>query len=511
MTEANAATEITEANKGLLRFIEESPSVFHAVQALRTRLEAAGFAYLPEGDAWAARRGGAYYTVRNNSSIVAFRIGENVPELTPAAAIDRSAYHFQIAASHSDSPTFKVKAVPELEGPGEYVRLNVEAYGGTIDNTWFDRPLSLAGRVFVETDGGVESRLLSIDRDLLLIPHVAIHMNRAVNEGVALNRQVDLCPLFSAGSLKKGDFVRMLAEELSKQKAEENGTPTCFADESQDENDRENERFAAHAAPGETRAVSAGGIQGEPAAARPILPEHILGYDLFLVNRQNPTVWGWDDEFVSAPKLDDLQCAFASLQGFLIANNPNVVSVYACFDNEEVGSNTKQGAMSTFLADTLARVNAALGGTEEDCRRALARSFMVSCDNAHALHPSHPELADASNAPRLNGGIVIKEAANQKYTTDAASRAVFSALCRRANVPVQTFANRSDMAGGSTLGNLSNIQASMHAVDVGLPQLAMHSSFETTGAHDTELGIAALAAFYRATLRIEGADRIGIE
>lgn len=460
-----------ERSKELLNFIEDSPSMFHTIHRIGRELEDAGFAYLSETGQWKIEGGGKYYTTRNGSSVIAFQVGRraaeqqslepletaNDPEsngacraeLDTAAAVDGicEGYHFRLCASHSDSPTYKIKNIPELEGPGEYLRLDVEAYGGMIDNTWFDRPLSVAGRVLVKDDegkvGSVASKLLSIDKDLLLIPNVAIHFNREINTGYQYNRQVDLCPLFSAGELKKGDFDRMIAEEL--------------------------------------------GVE----------PEHILGKDLFLVNRQKPVIWGLRDEFISAPKLDDLQCAFASLKAFLASEADRGVNVYCCFDNEEVGSNTKQGAMSTFLPDVLQRINTGLGKTQEEYYQAVARSFLVSCDNAHAVHPNHPEKADPVNRVYMNRGIVIKESANQKYTTDAVSRAIFTDICNAADVPVQHFANRSDSAGGSTLGNLSNTQVSVNAVDVGLAQLAMHSSYETAGAMDTAYAIGALMKFYR--------------
>ncbi|MGN1277695.1 MAG: M18 family aminopeptidase, partial [Floccifex sp.] len=234
----------------------------------------------------------------------------------------------------------------------------------------------------------------------------------------------------------------------------------------------------------------------------------ILGKDLFLVNRQEPVIWGYKDEFVSTPKLDDLQCAFASLKAFLQGKNDHGINVYCCFDNEEVGSNTKQGAMSTFLYDVLKRINIGLSKTEDEFYQAIAKSFLVSCDNAHALHPNHPEKSDAVNRNYLNKGIVIKESANQKYTTDAFSRAVFTQICQNANVPVQVFANRSDMVGGSTLGNLSNTQVSLHAVDIGLPQLAMHSSYETAGIKDTAYAIEALTAYFNSDIEIEEAKGI---
>lgn len=429
---------MNDLNQDMLSFIASSPSVFHTVSTIRKRLDAAGFIRLKEGQRWDIQRGQKYYTVRNDSSIIAFRV--------PAELRN---YHFQLSAAHGDSPTFKIKAEPELSGPGEYLRLNVEAYGGMLDYTWLDRPLSVAGRVLVRDNGRLFSRLLSLDKDILLIPSVAIHMNRSANSGLAFNRQIDLCPLFSAGTMKKGGFDGMLADALD------------------------------------------------------IPVTNIVGKDLYLVNRQPGIVWGWKHEFVSAPKLDDLQAAFASLTGFLSAGECGAITVYCCFDNEEVGSNTMQGAMSTFLPDTLRRLNRALGKSEDEYLAAVAGSFLVSFDNAHAVHPNHPENTDAMNCCYLNKGIVIKENAAQKYTTDAFSRAVFTELCRKAEVPIQLFANRSDSAGGSTLGNLSNTQVSLHAVDIGLPQLAMHSSFETAGSLDTGFAVSALRTYFETRIAFD--------
>ena len=430
-----------DVSKELVEFIQNSPSMFHSNQSIAKILEDEGYTYLPEGSSWKLEKGGHYYTKRNNSSIIAFQIGKELSD-----------YHFQMSAAHGDSPTFKVKSVPEVEGPGEYLRLNVEAYGGMIDSTWFDRPLSLAGRVLVEEGNKAVSKLISIDKDILMIPNVAIHFNRNINDGYKYNRQVDLLPLFSAGDLKKGDFDKMLAEEL--------------------------------------------GVQ----------PEQILARDLFLVNRQAPSIWGYKDEFVSSPKLDNLQCSFSTLKGFIGAENPKAVNVYCNFDNEEVGSNTKQGAMSTFLLDTLKRINTGLGFNEDDYHAAVAKSFLISADNAHACHPNHEEKTDQTNRTFMNHGIVIKEAANQKYTTDAFSQAVFKRICKKAGVPCQNFANRSDIPGGSTLGNLSNTQVSVHALDIGLPQLAMHSTYETAGSKDTLYMIQALSTYFNSNIEIEEAE-----
>lgn len=433
-----------ETAQELIDFIAACPSMFHVIEVVRNQLHEEGFVFLDEARAWDVKPGGRYYTVRNDSSIVAFQVGER-------ALDDPARFRFQLTASHCDSPTFKLKAAPELEGPEGYVRLNVEAYGGAIDYTWFDRPLSLAGRVLVRDGSRIESRLVALDEDVALIPSVAVHLNRSVNEGFAPNRAVDLCPVLSAGEMGPGALDEMLARNLG------------------------------------------------------VDPGCILARDLFLYSRTPGCIWGGAGEFVSSPKLDDLMCAFASLKAFLQARNDACVTVWCCFDNEEVGSNTKQGAMSTLLRDALGRCVRSLGKTEEDYCRALAQSMLVSCDNAHAIHPNHPEKYDGGNRCRLNEGIVVKEAANQHYCTDAFSRAVFVALCDDAGVAHQSFANRSDQAGGSTLGNLSNIQASMHAIDVGCPQLAMHSAYETTGVRDAALAVDALRAFYEADIEIDGA------
>lgn len=471
----DSSTRSTAAEE-LLDFIVESPTMFHTAAAIRARLDAAGFAYLPEGATWDVHAGGSYYTQRNGSSVVAWRVGELVPAPnaeasrsaaaqvaapqgetprgTSAPARDRAPYHFQLTASHSDSPCFKVKTNGELEGPAGYLRLDTEAYGGMMDYTWFDRPLSLAGRVMVREGARIESRLVSLSRDVALIPSLAIHMDGGVNKGFAPNRASDLFPMLSTGDLACGSLDMIIADALE------------------------------------------------------VEPSQIVARDLFLVNRERGRAWGATGEFISSPRLDDLMCAYASLVAFMNGGSARTVSVYACFDNEEVGSETKQGAASTLLADTLSRVNAAMGFGSEDYVRALSASLLVSCDNAHAMHPAHPELADDLNAPRMNGGLVVKEAANQHYCTDAFSRAAFTAMLDDAEIPHQAFANRSNMAGGSTLGNISNMQVSVHGVDVGCAQLAMHSCMETAGAHDVDLAIEALTAFYNADIRIDGADAI---
>lgn len=427
--------------KDLMDFLDSSVTMFHAINECEKVLQRSGFTYLPENEKWNINKG-KYYTKRNSSSLIAFDIAEGD-------------YHFQISAAHSDSPTFKLKDRPVIEANG-YLKLNVEGYGGMINATWLDKPLTLAGRVMVNTDKGIETRLLHIDRDLLIIPNVPIHFNREINKGFAFNNQVDMLPILSAGNLKEADFDNILAKEL--------------------------------------------GIEAED----------ILAKDLYLVNRQKAAIIGFDNELISSGRLDDLECVYTSLRGFVEAENKNHINVFAVFDNEEVGSVTKQGAMSTFLASTLDRVNTALGKSKEEYYRAIAKSILISCDNAHAVHPNHPELFDVKNRPVLNQGIAIKESANQKYTTDAFSRAILKKILEKKNIPYQTFANRSDIAGGSTLGNLSNTVVSMNAVDIGLPQLAMHSAYETAGAKDVGYAFETLKAFFEANIDIKD-DKVAIE
>ena len=427
--------------RDLMDFLDSSVTMFHAINECEKVLQRSGFIYLPENGKWNINKG-KYYTKRNSSSLIAFDIAEGD-------------YRFQISAAHSDSPTFKLKDRPVIEANG-YLKLNVEGYGGMINATWLDKPLTLAGRVIVNTDKGIETRLLHIDRDLLIIPNVPIHFNREINKGFAFNNQVDMLPIFSAGNLKEDDFDNMIAKEL--------------------------------------------GIE----------PEAILAKDLYLVNRQKAAIIGFDNELISSGRLDDLECVYTSLRGFVEAENKNHINVFAVFDNEEVGSVTKQGAMSTFLASTLDRVNTALGKSKEEYYRAIAKSILISCDNAHAVHPNHPELFDVKNRPVLNQGIAIKESANQKYTTDAFSRAILKKILEKKNIPYQTFANRSDIAGGSTLGNLSNTVVSMNAVDIGLPQLAMHSAYETAGAKDVGYAFETLKAFFEANIDIKD-DKVAVE
>ncbi len=411
--------------QSLTAFLDNSVSVFHAVANLEAELKNAGYTRIFENETWSLVPGGKYYLVRGGSAIVAFRIPADAPR------------GFMISASHSDRPTFKIKENAELVGA--YTRLAVERYGGMLIAPWLDRPLSIAGRVMVETEDGVESRLVNIDRDLLMIPNVAIHMNRQANDGYKWNPAVDTLPLLG-GKDAKGKFQALLEEQ-------------------------------------------AGG--------------KILGHDLYLYVRQKASIWGMEEEFVSSAALDDLECAWGCTQGFLAAGNSESIPVLCVFDNEEVGSSSLQGAASNLLETTLHRICAALSLEE---RVLLSNSFLVSADNAHALHPNHPELADPNNAPVLGGGVVLKFNANQRYCTDGLSAAIFRKICAKAEAPVQTYCNRADIPGGSTLGNISLSQVAVPSVDIGLPQLAMHSCYETAAVADALSLVRAMTVFYESTV-----------
>ena len=412
----------------LCRFLDASHSGYHAVAYLEKQFKEAGYIRLSECDDWDVKPGGKYYLIRGGTAIFAFRI----PSCTPKG--------FLLSASHSDRPNFKIKENAELAGA--YTRLAVERYGGQLLFTWLDRPLSIAGRVMVETEAGIESRLIDIDRDLLLIPNVAIHMNRQVNDGYKWNPAVDMLPLLG-GKAAKGKLNALLEE-------------------------------------------AAGG--------------RILGHDLYLYVRENARIWGMDNEYISSTALDDLECAWACTQGFLRAKESQSIPVLCVFDSEEVGSGSVQGAASTMLTDTLERICDALG---LKLKQMLSRSFMVSADNGHALHPNHPELSDPTNAPIMGEGVVIKFNATLKYCTDGLSAALFRKVCEKAGVKHQTYCNRADIAGGSTLGNISQQHVSIPTVDIGLAQLAMHSCYETGAVCDALALEDALAAYYSSTLDVK--------
>ena len=398
--------------------LKRSPSAFHVVQNMKEILLSEGYCEIREDRPFDLEPGEKYFVTRNGSSIIAFRV--------PNERIRRIA----ISSTHNDSPTFKVKPNPVM-GKQNLLSLNVEPYGGMIMSSWLDRPLSIAGRVMIERDlPFIESRLFDYDRDFCVIPSVAIHMNRGVNDGYAYNPAIDLIPLFSIQE-DEFSFNSFLAAELG------------------------------------------------------VKEDEILGFDLQLYVRDSTKIVGKKSEFLLSPKLDDLSSAYASLYGFIDSHpGQDLLPIFASFDNEEVGSMTKQGADSDFLESILLRIKEAVGLLENEYRAALASSWMLSVDNAHANHPNHPEYSDPTTKVFMGQGIVIKYNANQKYTTDAPSAAMVKEVAKAAGLNVQEFTNRSDLRGGGTLGAIANSHISIRTVDIGIPQLAMHSSVEICAVSD---------------------------
>ena len=428
----------------LFEFLQEGVTPYHAAATAAAWLDAAGFTRLEEADYWNLEPGKGYYLLRNGSAVVAWRI--------PAHAIGG----WRITASHSDAPGWKIKSDAVTNDGCR--RLSVEGYGGMNMASWLDRPLTVAGRVLVRTADGVETRLVHFDRDLLVIPSLAIHMQRNVNKGHEYNPQIDMQPLW--GPEAGRTLTDLLCEELGVEEGD------------------------------------------------------ILDRDLQLVTRQAPTQIGPDGEYFMAPRIDDLECAATTLLGFIDASaetDSACAPVWAMLDNEEVGSSSRQGAQSTFVRDLFDRILDAIPHSGQGMARALANSFCLSADNAHATHPNFPEKSDPASPVRLGGGVVVKYNATQKYSTTAYSGAVFGEICRMAEVPVQRFANRADVPGGSTLGNLQANTVPVPTVDIGLPQLAMHSAVETAACADADAMRRAVAAFYRAHIRVLGDGRCTLE
>ncbi len=435
----NTYIDTKTAAQELFDFIKSCPTAYQTTATLASILTENGFVGLEEGQAWNLAAGGKYFVTRNQSSLIAFVMPCDLAKTTG----------YQIIATHGDSPSFKLKAEFE-QSTAKCAKWNVERYGGMICSSWMDRPLSIAGRAVVADETGICSRLVHLDRDIALIPNVAIHMDRTVNEGKKYNAQVDMLPLVGAAD-GQTHLLDLVAAQLSCDK------------------------------------------------------EAIIGHDLFLYVRDEGRLWGLQDEFISASRLDDLMCTFGALKGLLGGAHDTVVPVLAVFDNEEIGSSSRQGAASSLLGDILSRVDEAIAVTDTDTQglyRRFANSCILSADNAHAQHPNHPEYADAQNAPHMNEGIVVKHQSEQRYATDAISGAIFGSICKRAGVPTQTYLNRSDIRGGSTLGNIVVSQIPMLTLDIGLAQLAMHSAYETAGAQDVVHMIHASNAFYHTSVRV---------
>ena len=407
-----------------IEFSYNSKSVFHATNNTANILLEKGFKRLEEGEKWNLEPKGKYFFEKNNSSLIAFTIGNG----------ELSKYGFKISGNHTDSPGFRVKPNPEMVSDS-YLRLNTEVYGGPILNTWLDRPLSIAGRVVLKSENVFKPKtvLVDINKPILIIPNLAIHQNREVNKGVELNRQNDTLPLLSLVNekLEKDNFLLKLV-------AKEN-----------------NINF-----------------------------EDILDFDLYLYDYIKGSLVGLEEDMISAPKIDNLGSLFAGLHAFIEAEGFNGVNVLACFDNEEVGSHTKQGADSNMLLNTLDRISLSLGLDREEFFCALSNSFMLSVDGAHAVHPAQSQKTDPINRPKINNGIALKVTANQSYTSDAYSLSIVKQILEPNNIPYQYFVNRSDTPGGSTIGPISSTHLDINAVDLGLAMLSMHSIRELCGIED---------------------------
>ncbi len=413
--------------KDLLSFINMSPTAFNATANFRKILLKMGYEELREDEHYQFSGGGKYFVCRNMSSIMAFTLPK-----------DPAKTYFKITASHTDCPSFKVKPLPIIKGDG-FIRLNTEKYGGAIHYTWFDRPLSLAGRLIVKEDRTIKTMVFDLKEPFAIIPSLAIHMNGEVNKNFAPDLKTDLIPLLDLGD--DLDLNAYLGNKVQKE---------------------------------------------------------VIGYDLYLYPCQTAVIYA-NDRLFSSFHIDNLECAYLSFKAFIEARENEAIKVWVAFDNEEVGSLSRQGADSDFLYANLKRITQKLN---LDFYSLLARSFVVSCDNAHALHPNHPEKADRINRPMINKGIVIKHNANQSYTSDALSTAVFTEILKQNEIPYQFFTNRSDMRGGSTLGNIANSHLSILSIDIGLAQLAMHSCFETAGLLDAEYLYQGLKCYYNTKIVI---------
>lgn len=419
----------------LFDFIESSPTACHTVDTVRKMLVEDGFTELFETDEWHLQPGGKYFTTRSMTSVIAFSFPKN------------EFHAFSIVAPHGDAPCFKVKGSPEMRVENRYTKLNTEIYGGITMNQWVDRPLSVAGRVSLRTENGIKTELVNIKRDLLMIPGLAIHMNREANAGTKLDPQKDTLPLLGGS---EADLLKLVAESIGVNK------------------------------------------------------DDIISHELYLYNRAKGTVFGAEEEFIASPKLDDLECAFSAVTAFMQAKNSENCSICVVFDNEEVGSMTRQGADSTLLADVIERICKAAGKDAEQSRMAVQNGMLLSADNAHAVHPNYTEKADPTSRCYMNGGVVVKHAT--RYATDGVTAAVFHRICEKAGVPTQDFYNHSSNPGGGTLGLISGTHISIPTVDIGLAQLSMHSPYESAGRDDITHMVNAMKAFYESVLVWHGGD-----
>lgn len=428
-----ACESLKNISKSLVNFIEKSPDAYHTVENIKLDLVKAGFSEIFLNEKLNIAAGGKYFILKNASSLIAFIL----PKQDYYA---HENFKFMLAATHADSPSFKLKTISEIKCDG-YVKLNTERYGGMIPGSWLDRPLSVSGRVIVRTNQGIRAKLINIDKDLFVIPSVAVHMDKKSGNGSEYNYAVDFCPVFGDEN-SSGKFISVLADALKTN------------------------------------------------------VEDIIDYDLYVYNRQQGSIWGCNDEFISSPRLDDLQCTYAAYKAFAELKPGRNIPVLAIFDNEEVGSATAQGAGSLFLSEVLKKILRTIEKEDCDYLSSVSNSFAVSADNAHAVHPNHPEYSDSKNRVFINKGIVVKYNSMQKYSTDSLSASVFKEICRKADIPLQSYHNRSDIAGGSTLGSIMSCMFPANTVDIGLAQLSMHSAYESAGVVDTAYMIKAFHEYW---------------
>ncbi|WP_373844531.1 M18 family aminopeptidase [Clostridium sp.] len=428
--------EIEEAEE-LINYIYESPTAFHAVKNAVNLLKESGFIEIKEDNSWNLKKEGKYFITKNDSALIAFTVGNG--------KIEKDG--FKVIGAHTDSPCFKIKPNSDINVENNYIKINTEVYGGPILNTWMDRPLAMAGRIVLKSENPFYPHrlLINIAKPLMIIPNLAIHMNREVNSGIKLSKQKHMLPLLSlidSNSKSKHYLTQIISEELS------------------------------------------------------IAKEDILDFDLFLYEFDKGTMAGSNKEFISSSRLDDLSMVYSGIKSISNTKIKNSTNVMVCFDNEEVGSTTKQGANSPMLLSFLERICLNLGKNKDDFYRAISKSFMISCDLGHALHPNYIEKSDPVNRPIINKGPIIKISASQSYTTDGVSGAIYKSICDRADIPVQIFVNHSDERGGSTIGPISSSHINMTCVDMGIPILSMHSIRELAGVKDYIYAMNSFKTFY---------------
>ena len=421
----------------LVDFLYDSPSACHGVKATQKILDENGFIEIKETDKWDLQAKGKYYVIKNDSALIAFEVGTG----------DIEEAGLRLIGAHTDVPGFRIKPNPQMISEGKYVKLNTEVYGGPILHTWFDRPLSIAGKVSLKGASPLkpETRLVNINKPLLIIPSLAIHMNREVNEGFKINRQVDTLPLLGLinDKLEKEDYLmNILAEELQVNK------------------------------------------------------EDILNFELGLYEYEKGMLIGMNEELISSGRFDDLWMVYAGIKALVDSRENAATKVMICIDNEEIGSLTAEGANSTLLNNILERIALGLGKDRERYYRTLANSIMISADLAHAVHPNLGDKHDPTNRPVLEGGPVLKIAASGSYSTDSFNGAVFAGICEAAGVPFQKFVNRSDVRGGTTIGPVTAANLTIPVIDMGAPVLGMHSIRELASVKDNYYTVKAFTEFF---------------